>query len=204
MPVSDWFSPRTDGTSGQCTICGFAQRLMAGQEICVRKERQFWRRPVADDRARRYARTSRYSPASRSLNRGHAWHGWRTASGSAAGRGSASADPQRYTGQHVCSRFPARGSQAIRRTITRALQRPFSGETRACKGPLDHPPRSPRGQGPCTRNPPRNLTRKTPTTTQTFRSRPSCWRHWPGPWPRHLSRHRGPLRQSKRKTPRTS
>ena len=70
----------------------------------------------------------------------------------------------------------------------------FPGATRARQGPLDHPPRSPRGQGPCTRNPSRNLTRKTPTTTQTLRSRPSCWRHWPGPWPRRSSRHRGPQR----------
>jgi len=49
-------------------------------------------------------------------------------------------------------------------------------------------------QGPCTRNPSRNLTRKTPTTTPAFRSRPNYWRHWPGPWPRRSSRHRGPPR----------
>ena len=29
----------------------------------------------------------------------------------------------------------------------------FPGQTRAQQGPLDHPPRSPRGQGPCDRNP---------------------------------------------------
>jgi hypothetical protein len=33
------------------------------------------------------------------------------------------------------------------------------GQIRAQIGPLDHPPRSPRGQGPCDRNPPCNLTR---------------------------------------------
>ena len=39
MPVSDWFSPRTDGTSGECTICGFDQRTTAGTKLHAREEK---------------------------------------------------------------------------------------------------------------------------------------------------------------------
>ncbi len=48
-------------------------------------------------------------------------------------------------------RLPARCAQANRRTILRErCAPPISGQTRAQQGPLDHPPRSPRGQGPAT------------------------------------------------------
>jgi hypothetical protein len=42
MPVSDWFSSRTDGTSGQCTIYGLAQGAAAGRKLHDRKEKSSW------------------------------------------------------------------------------------------------------------------------------------------------------------------
>ena len=69
MPVSDWLSARTDGTSGECTICGFARRPVAGQESAVPGGRQAaWAMnpesgPVVDDRTHRDVRTSRAVPA---------------------------------------------------------------------------------------------------------------------------------------------
>jgi hypothetical protein len=45
MPASDWFSARTDGTSGQCTFCGFTEPLLTSQRCSGshRGREQTWR-----------------------------------------------------------------------------------------------------------------------------------------------------------------
>src|SRR5271168_2105548 len=45
MPVSDWFSSRTDGTSGQRTICGFTEPLLTSERCSGshRGREQTWR-----------------------------------------------------------------------------------------------------------------------------------------------------------------
>ena len=71
-------------------------------------------------------------------------------------RGRAPADQRdmrvpRDAWRHARPRLPARCARADWRTIAVTMCPGKSGHK---QGPLDHPPRSPRGQGPCNRNPP--------------------------------------------------
>ena len=70
------------------------------------------------------------------------------------------------------------------------------GQIRAQKRPPGPSAKITQGARPCEQEPtmqPNTL--NTHHDTDRTRSRPSCWRHWPAPWPRRSSRHREPPRR---------